>query len=619
MKLANYCVVFGNLSNAEKIRRWFSLNNDTADDLFEIKISEGSSCHYLAKQGRQDATADGGVFKGYAIDHSREEIIFSGHAQSPNVHWPLSGCYLKIQRDFDDIIVGNDLFAQLPMIYFAENGVVAISDSVFVLSQLRRHMGISNHVNIDAALSRAWIHGMASQPLGTSTLIDGVNYCPPGSKIRIKSVNKTLNTIIEKVHVADIFLNTETDYKGTILKSANRIASVIATLAQNDNTNTILSLSGGIDSRICLAAALAGRNNKTYYSTAKVNKSDFIVAQALGERFNFDFKIPENKVAIPKDQISSWFLSCAGIYDPLKVAGGVPQKINFTITGLGAEACKGNFGWRPLSAIAPANVGHVSSIRPLIEDIESGKHKGASRFAERCRRLYFSGIKRRFKKLPKVQEDISLAAYREASQGLLSVGIAPEDPWATEWHYLCFRNAIHSGRTTMTSLLAVSPLLQRELVGLSRSSSNAYPAPREGAPSIISDLLIALHPELALMSFDDPKKNMQPAYVGERSRFLGQIGEIKPYAFVGDPYAVNSGTPKMFFNLIECADFKGRLNPSAVKKLVSHGYESIPRDIRHAYDMPNSLVQNFMPESCVESSWICITAGKIMSFLLTDQ
>jgi len=73
----------------------------------------------------------------------------------------MPGKYIRFQCESDDVVVGNDLFAQLPMLYFAENGIVAISDSIFVLVEIRRLLDLPNKVNMDVALSRAWIHGMA--------------------------------------------------------------------------------------------------------------------------------------------------------------------------------------------------------------------------------------------------------------------------------------------------------------------------------------------------------------------------------------------------------------------------------------------------------------------------
>lgn len=495
------------------------------------------------------------------------------------------------------------------MLYFAQDGIVAVSDSVFVLTEIRRQLGIPNRVNISAALSRAWVHGMASQLLGTSTLVDGISYCPPGSKICIALDADTPKAHIEKISAPDLFLSNVADYRDTIRESAKKIASIIATLTCVNNTNTILSLSGGLDSRICLAAGLEhGARDLLYFNTNSSQKTDYPIALALGKRFGFDFKVPHGQKVIPQtEQLPAWFLSCAGIYDPLVGSRAMFNPIRFTIGGGGAEVYKGNFGWRTLSAIRPDNVGHVSSMRPAIDKYRATVTPPQSTLRERFLKF--------FQKHPKVERDIAEAAYREASEGLRSVGIAPEDPWASEWHYLCFRNAIHFGRGTMTS---IAPLMQSELVGLSRSPLNAYPVPKADGPSIVTDLLIVLHPELALMPFDAPQKNMSSSYVEERSKFLGRITRVEPYSIIGDPYAVNSETPRIFLKLAAARGFEGQFTPHAVQEFVARGYEYIPKEIKHAYRMLNYLVENELPTSISASAWPCTVAGRIMSFILTD-
>lgn len=263
--MANYLFVCAGITHGEKIRKWICAADGADADL--IQNSHGQcTAFYLARRGKLDVTRDGGVFKGYAIDHDRHQIMFSGGAASPNVHWPLPGCYIRLQQDRDDLIVGNDFFAQLPMLYFVEDGVVAVSDSVFMLTELRRCLGLPNHVHEDAALSRAWIHGLASQPLGTQTLIDGIHFCTPGAKIRVGLAGSDPTMHIEKVLAREYFSTHISDYKDTILQSAQRAAAIIAAFSQIENANMVLSLSGGIDSRVCLAIMLAhGIKNNWFF------------------------------------------------------------------------------------------------------------------------------------------------------------------------------------------------------------------------------------------------------------------------------------------------------------------------------------------------------------------
>lgn len=623
--MANYLILCVGTAQNATIEPWLSTADGASTDLLKFFVSDKNTCYYLANHGKKDTTTDGGIFKGYVIDHDRSQILYSGNGAAPNVHWPMTGSYIRVQQDLEDIVVGNDFFAQLPLLYFRERGIVAISDSVFMLTEVRKRLGIANRIHTDAALSRAWVHGMASHPLGTSTLIDGVEYCPPGAKIRINVSGSRQVSHIEKVLAEEYFSANIADYRGTILQAAQRAASVIAAITQIPETQTSLSLSGGIDSRVCLATALEfGNKNSLFFKTNPASKDDFVVAKKLSERFNFEFKDPTRANIASKESISSWFLSCAGIYDPLTGGGPVYNKNHFRITGVGAETCKGYFGWRPLSAIKPASVGYVSAVRPGLKKYKTAVRRsqgGLWSILPECPDILISigrVLSNKSWVPPKATEDISEAAYREAAQGLHAVGIGAEDKWASEWHYLCFMNSIHGGRSTMNSLLDVSPLLQHTLVGLSRSSVNEYPASKVGSPSIITDLLIALNPALASIPFDEQKKNLAPAYVAERSKFLGRVTSIEPYTIVGEPSAVNSGTPRMFLTLVRERGFTGQFTPAVIKQIVMQGYEAIPSEIRHAYDIPKYLVENELPEQISPSSWQCKAAGKIMAFLLAD-
>ncbi|MDR2001148.1 MAG: hypothetical protein LBP94_06430, partial [Zoogloeaceae bacterium] len=121
--MANYLIVCVESAKNEKIEHWFSLMNESSTDLLKISTYGETTCYYLANHGKKDEVVHGGVFKGYAIDHERSKIIYSGgNTTVPNVHWPMPGCYIRLQQEFDDVVVGNDLFAQLSMLYFAENG-----------------------------------------------------------------------------------------------------------------------------------------------------------------------------------------------------------------------------------------------------------------------------------------------------------------------------------------------------------------------------------------------------------------------------------------------------------------------------------------------------------------
>lgn len=289
--VANYLIVCAGPDHSAETERWLTNAAGAPTDVHRIAAVSQCMCYYVAHCGKQDATTDAGIFKGYAIDHDKRRIIFSGGDVSPAVHWPMPGCYIRLQQELGDIVVGNDFFAQLPMLYFAEKGVVAVSDSVFMLTELRKRLGYPNRVHEDAALSRAWIHGMASQVLGLNTLIDSIQYCPPGTRIRVNLTGEQPVSKIERALAREYFSADITDYRDTIRTGAQRAASIVATFSQLDDASLVLSLSGGLDSRVCLAIMLAhGERDNFYITTNSSNKEDYAVAKMLAEHFCFKFE-----------------------------------------------------------------------------------------------------------------------------------------------------------------------------------------------------------------------------------------------------------------------------------------------------------------------------------------
>lgn len=611
--MANYLILCVNSDKASQAKKWFARADERNKDLLQIDVLGGKRCYYFANQGKLDKTLDGNVFKGYAIDHDRKELIYSGSGSMPNVNRALPGCYIRLQKDLEDLVVGNDLFAQLPMIYFSEGGVVAVSDSVFVLTVLRREFGLRNRVNEDAALSRAWIHGMGAQLMGTGTLIEGISYCTPGSKIRIKAGSEHVSAHVENILMPEFFSDHVTDYRDTLIKGTKRIAAVVATMPAISGSHTTVQVSGGIDSRIGLASALMQPNHEVFsFTTNQAHTEDYTAAYPLAEKFKFTWGTQKSIAHSRREQIPSWTLSSAGLCDLLAAPVGTPLEPTFTIGGNGAEVYKGLFRWRPISAMTPDRVGHVAGIQRRKEQLELPSFLHGNQFViKHLKKLIL-------KTKAKVGVDISEAAYRQCAQGLQSVGVAAENPWASEWHYLCFKNAIDSGRFTMSSLLDVRPLLQEELVGLAYSKLNPYPAPLDGSPSVVTDMLIALNPELAMMPFDDPRKNMSKEYVQDRSKYLGRVAQVEPYAVIGHPTGVNSGTPGFFLKLVGERGFEGNFTHDSVKRLALSGFESIPASIRDAYEFPRFLVENELPERISGVSWHCKTAGKLMAFSLAD-
>lgn len=567
--MANYLVVAAKAHVVSSLSDWFNEGS-----FFRFRVDRNIDVVYISKGALSDIIPGCGIFKGYAIDHENSEIIFSGAGESPSIFHPKEGCYLRGQLVGGNFFLGSDLFSQLAVNYFCESGVAAFSDSLFLLAELRRKLGLKNILDQDVALSRAWLNGIASQQVSENSMIQNVLYKPIGSKLRVFGNEGGARLKVEREMLPEIFLKDIDDYRSTLAEGAERISSLIATYGELANAGCNVNISGGLDSRVCFAAALRsnGYNDFTFTSNKK-SLDDYEVAEEICKKHSVHIGHSRKMDRIVQERLPTWFAFSAGLYDPLHAPGFRLRNVNFEIGGHGAEAIKGNYGWRSISSIEP---------------------KGFN-------------------------NEVKEAFQNQAKQGLLPLGVSPESNFASEWHYLAYRNSIHSGRSTMTSLVSSRPILQSNLVGLSFSGVNEYSTPKKNDPSIISDLLIYLNEDLAKARFDKQEKNLSEGYVRDRRKYLGAAtGEAYPYKIVGSPDTVSSGPLELVLKLALQHGFKSGLFSDKIKKLSRNGYDKIPSPIRNHFDHHLELVENHLADPVSSSSKESLAAGKLMAFLILD-
>jgi hypothetical protein len=498
----------------------------------------------------------------------------------------MEGCYVRAQPSGTEVRIGTDAFAQLTMLYFSIPGLVAVSDSLLALISLRKHLGVPCRIDEEVVVARSWLNAMAAQQLSPKTAIRDVYYAPPGTSL---SAHHSGTLSVSTIRAREFFSQKPGSYVEEIRSAASRSAALISTFLAINDAYFDLNLSGGQDSRACLAAVLrAGAMRRIRVVSNLGRPEDLAVAMTLGKTFGFDLNPPpgaKGVESINSHPMERWFLSNAGIYDPLH--GGTPKSaMLFTIGGQGAEMCKGNYGWRTIAAIA--------------KGIDGNGQRRTLSFARRAL-------------------DVAEAFRREAESGLEAIGIEKDDPIGSEWHYLGYRNAIHSGRSTMVSLIDVRPFLQRSLIGLSRSDVNEFRTPKKGDPSIVTDLMIILCPELATIPFDKGDKNMTSHFVADRARYLGEVRQFEPYTVVGSPEATRAGLPDDFRDLVRFSnETRGGFKGSRVSKLAEMGWDAVPRALREVFLPKWELVRDGLEDPVTASTPVAMSAGKLMTFCLAD-
>lgn len=567
--MANYLICCGTSKKIKVIQDWLD-NFDVPHTVY----SPYASCQILTV-GLQ--THAGSSFTGYAVDYLGRKVLLEDSLGCLDPASPLEGCYVAATRMGDGLVVGNDLFAQLSMLYFEEPDLIAISDSTLLLCEIRRRLNIPCQLDVAVFRARSWLNGMAAQLLSVDTPIEGIKFAVPGQALRI-SLTPSIRCELSAPTIRDSFPDPNMGYPRAMRSAAINAASLVGALLKFETRGVGLSLSGGFDSRVCLAAARAatGELGALRIGSNAALEDDFRIVTGLSKQFGFAVNQRINGVQTNvklNDQLAIWFLTCAGIYDPLYCpARRIDSGPGFSISGHGAELYKGNYGWRSVHAIA-------------------------------------DGL------------DPTYAAWSRADMeaGLRSVGISPDEKWSAEWHYLSYRNPIHSGRSTMFSLLGVRPLAQRALVGLAYSPENVFPAPKKGRPSLVSDLLIALDPELAIYPFDKPEKNLSEEFVQSRIDALGgAIGadELVDFDIVGE-MPRRAGALNDLLKIPQSMGFSGSFRVGGIAGLLEEAVLRIPAG-HDDYIGPLIAKARELEDPVMASSRPAMAAGKLLGTLLAD-
>lgn len=154
--------------------------------------------------------------------------------------------------------------------------------------------------------------------------------------------------------------------------------------------------------------------------------------------------------------------------------------------------------------------------------------------------------------------------------------------------------------------------MQQRLVSLARSAHNPFPTPKDGAPSIITDLLIYGNPDLAKFRFDVQHKNLDHNYVDQRSQRLGKLSAtpIDTYAILGNASLIHHGAASLFYSVANETSI-GALSPALILEKIESGYANLPTLCRNSYTAGYEEIKEVLSNKATSIGSLRAYAGKL--------
>ena len=612
--MSNYLLAFGKTEKINQLQSWF----DQSDEVSVVELNSGFSLMSVNKGETIHQVGNAQVFfTGWIQNHQSESFVFGGEGYA---NWISSkeirnseyeGAYVSCIHEDGALTVQNDLFSYFPVIYFAEKDFFVCSDSLYMLSALRKYFALPCKINKNVMHTRAWTHGLACSVMSNQTQIEDVYILSPGKHIFLQCDQSSLinnkNCVVSKP-LMEVFSMNFSSYEEAIRDATIKFANSVTSMLQNEETMFKFGLSGGLDSRVILAAMLHKQElfNRVTINTNKhpSRKADFDIVKQLSELYDFQFNNPEKinqhkqkypmKLERIEDPFTLWILSSMGLFDMMYVHDSywaIPHIAE--IGGHGAETIKGTFA--------------------------------ATQFSDYIYKpTYLGSAARMFKDIRQIrfQRKRRAMIQKEMADGLQSSGIDLSSPGSIQWHHLCYKSPIQNGRYLDRTVLAIRPFIQRSLFALAISDKNPFRYAKKGEPTLLHDMLILLHPELAGEAFENSKTNISKQYIQSRLKELGgplTLNDSQPYSSFGKIQNLRNGPPQAFVNKVHFKFEEDENVMARTLKTLESVWSSIEDDmIRKVYQSAYDTAKERLSDPDYYPPNAGTPAAKIISHILFD-
>ena len=560
--LSNYLLAFGNSETIGFVKKVFTNENEECSEISIVNAQDGFSLLSVCKSEHLVQDEYGiSFFRGWFQDHDSQSIVLGQQGynewkvSNPESNIEYEGAYVQSQFKGLTLTIRNDLFSYLPVFHFSNRDLFICSDSLYIISEVRKALGLPCKLNQKVMHSRAWTHGLACAVMSNDTQIEEVKLLSPGKHIEISMKKKMFSSeyfletknIVKSTNLKELFAVDFDNYKQAIRDAATKMAQSTMSLLHLDDVMIKFGLSGGLDSRIILAAVLQKpellENIAITTNTHHSRNGDFEVVERLAKEFNFKFNDDEKikshrrkhslQTVKLDDRFALWVLSSMGLFDMMYLHDSYwPKPYVIDMGGHGAESIKGTF--TPIK----------------FEDYIKPKKVSTKAMFSR------NGLK--YIREAKEANTVYDAIRSELSNALDSNGINLDEYGSIQWHYLSYKSPIANGRFLDCSSIGIRPFIQHSLFALSVSEINPFKQAKRGEPTMLHDMLILLNPELSAIDFENKKSNISEDYIQSRLEALGgrlQLSESQSYTIFGKISNMENGPPSTFLNKVK-HDFK---------------------------------------------------------------
>ena len=629
--VSNYLLAFGKTKIIKKIHDVFLLNSEDSSEISITKVSKVFSMLVVSKSHvLTNSNGSTFFFKGWFQDHQNKSVVLGGKGfkswieneehESLILDTDFEGSYVSAVFGKGEFVVRNDTFSYMPVIHFSTKDLFVCSDSMFIISELRKALEMPCKLNKKVMHSRAWMNGLACAVMSNDTQIQDVKILSPGKHIEIKmktsifssEIVLDIKNIVKSSNLNQAFAVKFDSYELAIRDAATRMAQSTLSLLDIDDVMIKFGLSGGLDSRVILASVLQKPELLEHISistnTHPSRKDDFEVVDKLSKLFSFEFNDAEKirsqkkkhslKLEKVADRFALWVLSCMGLFDMMYLHDSYwPEPHIIDLGGHGAESIKGTF----------SSMKFEHYIKP----------KKISNKAKFSRKGF------RYMSEAKSANNVHEAIRSELSNALATSGIDLDGEAPIQWHYLCYKSPIVNGRFLDCSAIGIRPFIQHSLFALSISDINPFKHVKKGDPTMLHDMLVLLNPELAAIDFENEKSNISEEYIQSRLEALGgrlQLSESEPYTIYGSIREMKNGPPNAFLKMVK-HDFQTKENDiDSILGALERSWEKITdKEVKSAYQNAYDTAKEKLSDPDYYLPEAGTPAAKIISLSLLDS